>query len=99
MDIALHTKLNFTGFFRKKMETDLSDDEVVKRVLRGDTDLFRRLVKNYEKQVFTLCLRMLGNQEDAEDCAQTAFLKAYRALNNYRPGQSFKSWVYASLSA
>ena len=74
--------------------SDVSDSGVVKRILGGDRDAFRTLVDRYERPVFTLCLRMLKNRHDAEDCAQTAFIKAYSALASFRAGSSFKSWIY-----
>ncbi len=74
--------------------TDASDSGVVNRILGGDRDAFRLLVDRYERPVFTLCLRMVKNRHDAEDCAQTAFLKAYSALATFRSGSSFKSWIY-----
>jgi len=79
---------------RRVTVTDFSDAGVVKQVLGGDRDAFRLLVQRYERQVFTLCLRMVRNRHDAEDCAQTAFVKAYSALASFRPGSSFKSWLY-----
>ena len=72
----------------------MSDSAVVKRILGGDRNAFRMLVDRYERPVFTLCLRMVKNRHDAEDCAQTAFLKAYSALETFRSGSSFKSWIY-----
>ena len=73
---------------------DASDSGVVKRILGGDRDAFRLLVDRYERPVFTLCLRMVKNRHDSEDCAQTAFIKAYSALATFRSGSSFKSWIY-----
>ncbi|MCD6287599.1 MAG: sigma-70 family RNA polymerase sigma factor [Candidatus Hydrogenedentes bacterium] len=70
------------------------DADVVKSVLGGDRDAFRLLVERYERPVFTLCLRMVGHRHEAEDCAQTAFLKAYMALATFRADSSFKSWIY-----
>jgi RNA polymerase sigma-70 factor (ECF subfamily) len=75
-------------------EPCLSDADVVNKVLRGDRDVFRVLVKRYEQSVFTVCLRILGNRQDAEDCAQTAFVKAYMALKTFRTRYPFKSWLY-----
>ena len=70
-----------------------SDAEIVKKVLKGDRDSFRLLVERYQRQVFTLCLRMVRVREDAEDCAQTTFVKAYTALTTYNPKHPFKLWV------
>ena len=71
-----------------------ADAEVIKKVLGGDREAFRLLVKRYERMVYTLCLRMLRNRHDAEDCAQVTFIKAYSALGTYRRRYSFKSWIY-----
>jgi RNA polymerase sigma-70 factor (ECF subfamily) len=80
---------------RKPMNHTLSDEEVVKRILdQGDREAYRELVRRYERPVYTLCLRTLGNAQDAEDCAQNTFLKAYSALDQFRPGKSFRSWIY-----
>lgn len=71
-----------------------TDTGIVKEVLGGDRDRFRLLVERYERAVFTLCLRMVRNRQDAEDCTQTAFVKAYAALASFRPDSSFKKWIY-----
>ena len=76
------------------METELSDGEVVKEVLGGDQDAFRLLVQRYERPVYTLCLRIVRNTHDAEDCAQTTFLKAYSELDSFCRGRSFRNWIY-----
>lgn len=46
-----------------------------------------------EKQVYFTCLRMLGNQQDAEDCAQEAMLRAYRAFDSFRGDAAFSTWI------
>jgi len=58
----------------------------------GDLDAFNRLVLAYQDMAYNLAYRMLANPDSAADAAQTAFISAYRALNNYRGG-SFKAWV------
>lgn len=59
----------------------------------GDRDAFGRLVDVFQRPVFALSLRMLGNAADAEDAAQESFLKAYRALGSYEPGRPFSTWL------
>lgn len=46
-----------------------------------------------EKQVYFTCLRMLGNQQDAQDCAQEAMLRAFRAFDSFRGEASFSTWI------
>lgn len=68
------------------------DEELVVLARGGDLDAFNRLVDRYQGHVFSLCLRLLGNREAAEDAVQEAFLSAYRALDRFHGG-SFRSWV------
>lgn len=70
------------------------EKNMILRVLDGDQDAFERLVKTYETQVYNLCLRMVGNQEDAKDLAQEAFLKAWRGLQFYKFESAFSTWLY-----
>ena len=60
----------------------------------GEKDAFDRLVLKYQNRVFNLCYRFVGNYEDANDCAQAAFVKAYRALKKFRFDSSFSTWLY-----
>lgn len=69
-----------------------SDVQLVERARAGDLDAFNALVDLYQRQVYSLCLRMLGTREAAEDAAQEAFLSAYRRLGDFRGGQ-FRSWL------
>lgn len=59
----------------------------------GDAQAFSRLVEMYAKPVHNLCYRMLGNSEDAEDAAQEAFLRAFKAIKRYDPQRKFASWL------
>lgn len=59
----------------------------------GDDRAFGHLVETYQRPVFSLAYRMLGNAGDAEDAAQEAFLKAYRALASYDPARPFSTWI------
>jgi RNA polymerase sigma-70 factor (ECF subfamily) len=59
----------------------------------GDAQAFSRLVEMYAKPVHNLCFRMLGNSEDAEDAAQEAFLRAFKAIRRYDPKRKFASWL------
>ena len=71
---------------------------LVDRAKAGDVRAFEALVRRYERWVFTLALRMVGNRGDAEDLAQEVFLKAYRGLQGFRGGSRFSTWLYAIAS-
>jgi len=59
----------------------------------GDDDAFTNLVETYQKPVYNLCYRMLGEMEAAEDAAQETFLKAYQNLTRYDRERSFATWL------
>ncbi|MGM9758653.1 MAG: RNA polymerase sigma factor [Parabacteroides sp.] len=66
----------------------------IARIVAGDMQSFSCLVARYERMAFTLALRVLGNREDAEEAAQDAFLRAYRALPDFRFDCKFSTWFY-----
>lgn len=76
---------------------DTDDAAVARRCLDGDSDAFEAIVTRYQRGLFNVALRMLGNYEDARDATQAAFIKAYEHLNTYDPGQRFFSWLYRIL--
>ena len=67
---------------------------VIRRVCAGDTDAFEAMVTAYQKQVYNLALRTVGNEEDAADMTQEAFLRAYRSLVSFRGDSKFSVWLY-----
>jgi RNA polymerase sigma-70 factor (ECF subfamily) len=61
---------------------------------RGDVGAFNGLVQAYQRQVYNLCYRTLGNAEDAADATQDAFLSAYRAIKSFNgPATGFRGWL------
>ena len=60
---------------------------------RGEESAFESLVHLYEKRVFALAVRMCGNQEDAAEAAQEAFLAAWQGLRFFRGDSSFSTWL------
>lgn len=72
-------------------ETDL---RLVKRVQQGDKTAFDALVLKYQSRIVNLVSRFVRNQADALDVTQDTFLKAYRALPNFRGDSAFYTWLY-----
>jgi RNA polymerase sigma-70 factor (ECF subfamily) len=70
------------------------DDDLIREAQRGDRASFDSLVRRYDQSVLRLALHMLGNEQDAQDVHQEAFLKAYRHLGNFRFECSFYTWLY-----
>ena len=60
---------------------------------KGDVDAFTNLVETYQRPVFNLCYRMLGDVYEAEDAAQETFLRAYNNMKKYDNGRSFSTWL------
>lgn len=69
-------------------------ENIIARARRGDADAFEQLVAAYRDQVFRLALRMCGNEADADEVAQEAFLSAWKALPNFRGDSRFSTWLY-----
>lgn len=66
----------------------------IERVLKGDTNAFALLVEYYKDLVFTICFRITKNAEDAEECAQDTFLKAFKNLESFRQEAKFSTWLF-----
>jgi RNA polymerase sigma-70 factor (ECF subfamily) len=74
--------------------SDPSDESLLAAHLRGDPRAFGTLVTRHERRIFGLCLRILGNREDAEDATQEAFLAALRKAASFRRAAAFSTWLY-----
>src|SRR5580693_1542641 len=76
------------------MGADTSDLSLVQRVQRGERGAYDLLVLKYQHKVVKLVMRYLRDPADAEDVAQEAFIKAYRALPQFRGDSAFYTWLY-----
>src|ERR1700733_1551163 len=76
------------------MAADASDLSLIRRVQRGDRGAFDVLVLKYQHKVVKLVMRYVRNAAEAEDIAQDAFIKAYRALPQFRGDSAFYTWLY-----
>ena len=74
--------------------TDPADDELVARARAGDRHAFEALVAATYADAFTLATRLMGNEEDAADVVQDAYLRAYRAIGRFRGDARFTTWLY-----
>ena len=73
---------------------DLADEVLMERVQRGESQLLGLLARRYERSLFALSMRMLRQREAAEDAFQDTLLKVFQSRSSYRPGSSFRPWVY-----
>ncbi|HLG17684.1 MAG TPA: sigma-70 family RNA polymerase sigma factor [Blastocatellia bacterium] len=67
---------------------------MLSRLREGDLSAFEDLVSQFERPVYSLCLRLLGDAEEARDAAQETFLKVYRGLGRFRGESGLKTWIY-----
>jgi RNA polymerase sigma-70 factor, ECF subfamily len=74
-------------------ERQVSEQEIISRVLHGESDQFRVLVERYQRLVFALGMRFFRNRDDAYDFAQEAFIRAYQRLYTFRGEARFSSWL------
>ena len=77
------------------MTTEREIDQIlVERVQRGDKKAFELLVSKYQRKLMRLVSRLVYDHAEAEDVVQEAFIKAYRALPNFRGEAAFYTWLY-----
>jgi RNA polymerase sigma factor (sigma-70 family) len=76
------------------MHTELTDSDIITRVLQGDSSAYATLVNRYQNYVFTIVLRYVPSREDAEEVAQDIFVKAYRSLSGFKGDAKFSTWLY-----
>jgi RNA polymerase sigma-70 factor (ECF subfamily) len=81
------------------MNAGTTDSEIIARVLSGEHQLFAELVQRYQNFVFTIALKYTPIREDAEEIAQDAFVKAFRALKDFRGDSKFSTWLYTIVNS
>lgn len=74
--------------------TGASDEELLAAHIQGDRTAFGELMTRHERRIYGLCLRILGNREDAEDATQEAFVAALRRAGGFRGEAAFSTWLY-----
>ena len=70
------------------------DIQLVARARSGEERAFRLLLEKYERPVFSICLRMVRNRDEAADLAQESFIKVFASLERYNPAYAFSSWLF-----
>lgn len=70
------------------------EQRLLRATQRGDAEAFTQLYTENQGRVYALALRMCGNEQDAMDVSQEAFLKAYRSIGSFRGDSAFSTWLY-----
>ena len=73
---------------------DKNDQAAIRAVLSGDKDAYEALVVGHSARLFRVAFRITGNQADAEDVVQEAFLRGYRKLESFESRSDFGTWIY-----
>jgi len=68
--------------------------EAVHRFLKGEEEAFNQIVRQWERKVYNLAWRMVGNREDAQDIVQETFFSVFKSVRGLRDPGSFSTWVY-----
>jgi RNA polymerase sigma-70 factor (ECF subfamily) len=71
----------------------MSDRAIIEQVLSGDVEAYARLVDRHYDRCARIAVRIVGNREDAEEALQDAFLRAFRALEDYEDRERFSAWL------
>ncbi|MBL8994084.1 MAG: sigma-70 family RNA polymerase sigma factor, partial [Spirochaetia bacterium] len=78
----------------KLMKEEKSDEELCRAFVAGRAEAFDALVLRHQDLAYGLCLRMLGDREDADECAQDVFVKIHQALPRFEFRSKFTTWLY-----
>ncbi|GGL64493.1 RNA polymerase sigma factor SigW [Sporolactobacillus putidus] len=70
------------------------EKRLIRRVKKGDHQAFAELVDRYKNSVFAICLRMVGNRQEAEDLSQETFIRAYKHIDQFDNDRNFSTWLF-----
>ena len=72
----------------------MTDNEIIRSGLQGNSDNYRYLVEKYQQMVFRTCIGFVHNKDDADDLTQDVFIQAYQALSRFKGDSAFSTWLY-----
>ena len=76
------------------MNRDLSSEDLMARIAKGDEEAFEILVNRHQTSVLNLIYRFIGDRTQAKDLAQEVFLRVWQAAKSYEPKAKFTTWIY-----
>jgi RNA polymerase sigma-70 factor (ECF subfamily) len=79
---------------KAKKVKDMDDSELIKLIRKDNSELYREVVKRYQKKLFSYIYRLVGNKEETEDILQNVFVKTYISLKSFDLEKKFSSWIY-----
>ena len=83
----------------KRTEKDIrSDSELMIDLCKGDEDAFSEIIRRFQAPIFSLLIRMLGNEEDAQEMLQLTFCRIYRYKDKFDPDRKLVNWIFTIAS-
>ena len=73
---------------------DYSDEQLINMSIKGDTSAFGILIERYQNKAYAISIKIVQNHDDALDCVQDSFIKAFRNLGQFNFQSSFNTWLY-----
>ncbi|MFA5341144.1 MAG: sigma-70 family RNA polymerase sigma factor [Clostridia bacterium] len=73
---------------------DYSDVQLINMSINGDTDAFGILIERYQNKAYAISIKIVQNHDDALDCVQDSFIKAFKSLDQFNFQSSFNTWLY-----
>lgn len=74
-------------------DKQLSDEEIIRRVLKGEKDLYEKIMRKYNSRLYRIGLSITGNENSIEDIMQQAYIKAYENLHKFKSIAAFSTWL------
>ena len=93
-DMAALDQATLAGLELDARAEHLPEARLISRLRARELSAFEELVAHFERPVYALCFRLLGDPEEARDAAQETFLKVYRGLGGFRGEAGLKTWIY-----
>jgi len=90
-------RVAMTGDYKAGKIESMDESALIQTAQNGDLDSFNTLILHYQDAVFHTALRILGDEDSAEDAAQEAFISAFRSISSFRGG-SFKAWLMRTVT-
>ena len=78
--------------FRERSE--IMESKLIEKSIAGDVESFEKLVTQYNRYIYNIAYRMMGNEEDAKDMSQEALIKAYKGISKFKQESNFSTWLY-----
>ncbi len=72
----------------------MNEGLLLEKAKKGDVEAFEELIAGYQKRVFNIALKMIGNHEDASELAQETFIRVFKSIGKFKEESLFSTWIY-----